>query len=127
MSFFIENRLIHTRRKDIQLNPLFNCIILDIAKSELKSRSNISVIILYRPRNTHSSIFIKDMEAMITILTSENRDINMLGDFNYDTFKTSIYQMNNTDSENFTNIIAGFNMYKLIHKPTRIRPLLLQY
>ena len=46
----------------------------------------------------------------------------MLGDFNYDTFKTSIYQMNSTDSENFTNILAGFNMVKLIHKPTSIRP-----
>ena len=23
------------------------------------------------------------------------------------------------DSEHFTNILAGFNMYKLIHKPTR--------
>ena len=45
----------------------------------------------------------------------------MLGDFNYDTFKKSIYQMNSTDSENFTNILAGFNMHKRIHKPTRIR------
>ena len=68
------------------------------------------------------NIFNRDMEAMITTLTSENREIYMLGDFNYDTFKTSIYQMNSIDSENFTNILAGFNMYKLIHKPTRIRP-----
>ena len=52
----------------------------------------------------------------------KNREIYMLGDFNHDTFKTSIYQMNSTDSENFTNILAGFNMYKLIHKPTRIMP-----
>ena len=38
----------------------------------------------------------------------ENREIYMIGDFNYDTFKTSLYQMNSTDSENFTNILAGF-------------------
>ena len=71
---------------------------------------------------TDSSIFIRDMEAMITTLTSENREIYILGDFNYDTFKTSIYQMNSTDSENFTNILVRFNMYKLIHKRTRISP-----
>ena len=62
------------------------------------------------------------MEKMFTILTSENRDIFMIGDFNYDTFKTSIYQFNSIDSENFTNILAGFNMFQLIHKPTRIKP-----
>ena len=118
VSFFIENRLIYTRRKYIQLNPIFNYIIIDIDKSELNSRRNISVILVYIPLNTDSSIFIRDMKAMITTLTSENRKIYMLGDFNYDTFKTSIYQMNSTDSENFTNILAGFNMYKLIHKPT---------
>ena len=65
-------------------------------------------------------MFMKDMEEMYTILTSENIDIFMIGDFNYDTFKNSIYQLNSMDTENFTNILAGFNMYKLIHKPTRI-------
>ena len=43
----------------------------------------------------------------------------MIGDFNYDTFKNSIYKLKSMDSEQFTNILAGFNMYKLIHKPTR--------
>ena len=62
------------------------------------------------------------MEKMFTILTYENRDIFM-PDFNYDTFITSIYQFNSIDSENFTNILAGFNMFQLIHKPTRIKPL----
>ena len=60
------------------------------------------------------------MEEMFTILTSENRDIFMIGDFNYDTFKNSIYQLKSMDSEHFTNIVAGFYMYKLIHKPIRI-------
>ena len=59
---------------------------------------------------------------MFTIQTSENRYIFMVGDFNYDIFKNYIYQLNSIDSENFTNILAGFNIYKLIHKPTRIKP-----
>ena len=61
------------------------------------------------------------MEKMFTILTSEKRAIFMFGDFNYDTFKTSIYQFNSIDSENFTNNLAGFNMFQLIHKPTQIK------
>ena len=32
------------------------------------------------------------------------------------------YQSNNVNSENFTNALARFNMYKLIYKPTRIKP-----
>ena len=40
----------------------------------------------------------------------------MIVDFNYDTFKNSIYQLKwSMNSEHFTNILAGFNMYKLIH------------
>ena len=122
VSLFVANSLMYTRRKDIQLNSIFNSIILDMDKSDINSRRNVSVIIVYRPPNTDSTIFIKDMEKMFTILTSENRDIFMIGDFNYDTFKTSIYQFNSIDSENFTNILAGFNMFQLIHKPTRIKP-----
>ena len=97
---------------------LINIVIIDIDKSEVNSRRNISVIILYRPPNTDSTIF---MEEMFSILTSENRDIFMIGDFNYDTFENSIYQLKSMDSEHFINILAGFNMYKPIHKPTRIK------
>ena len=122
MSLFIAKSLMYTRRSDIHINPIFNIVIIDIDKSEVNSRRNISVIILYRPPNTDSTIFMKDMEEMFTILTSENRDIFMIGDFNYDTFKNSIYQLKSMDSEHFTNILAGFNMYKLIHKPTIIKP-----
>ena len=32
------------------------------------------------------------------------------------------YQFNSIDSENFTNILAGVNMFQLIHTPTRIKP-----
>ena len=78
VSLFIANSLMYTRRSDIHINPIFNIVIIDIDKSEVNSRRNISVIILYRPPNTDSTIFMKDMEEMFTILTSENRDIFMI-------------------------------------------------
>ena len=110
VSLIVANSLMYTRRKVIQLNSIFNSIILDIDKSDINSRRNVSVIIVDSPPNIDSTIFIKDMEKMFTILASENRDIFMIGDFNYDTFKTSIYQFNSIDSENFTNMLAGLNM-----------------
>ena len=46
----------------------------------------------------------------------------MIGDFNYDTFKTPSFKPMNIESEIFTNRLAEFNMYKLVHKPTREKP-----
>ena len=39
-----------------------------------------------------------------------------------DTFKSSFFKTNKADAENCTNILTGFNLFKLIHKPTRIKP-----
>ena len=78
MSLLIANSLMYTRRSDIHINPIFNIVIIVIDKSEVNSRINISVITLYRPPNTDSTIFMKDMEEMFTILTSEDRDIFMI-------------------------------------------------
>ena len=122
VSRFIADSLIFTRRNDIKFNSIFNSIIIDIDKTELNSKRNVSIIIIYRPPNTESLLFINELDRILTALNKENRDIFLIGDFNYDTYKSSIYQSNNVNSENFTNALARFNMYKLIYKPTRIKP-----
>ena len=75
ISFFISIKLMYSRRNDIQFNPLFNSIIIDIERSELRSTRHMSVILVYRPPNTDSSIFINDLGRILTKLASENRDI----------------------------------------------------
>ena len=45
-----------------------------------------------------------------------------MGDFNLDTFKSTPFKTNKVDAFNCTNILTGFNLFKLIHKPTRINP-----
>ena len=122
VSFCISNRLMYSRRNYIQFNPLFKGIIIDIERSELNSIRIISIILVYRPPNTDSNIFINDFEIILSKLDSKNIFIFMIGDFNYDKFKTSSFQSINIESETFTNRLADFNMYKLIHKPTRINP-----
>ena len=78
----------YSRRNDIQFNPLFNSIIIDIERSEqLRSTRHMSVILVYRPPNADSSIFINDLERILTKLASENRDIFIvLGQFGNLTF-----------------------------------------
>ena len=79
----------YSRRNDIQFNSLLNGIIIDIERSKLISIRIISIILVYRPPNTDRSIFINDLERILSKLDSANRDIFMIGDLNYDTFKTS--------------------------------------
>ena len=72
----------YSRRSDIHFNPVLNSIIIDIERSELRSTRHMSVILVYRPPNTDSSIFINDIEKILSKLDSENRDIFMIGDIN---------------------------------------------
>ena len=89
----------------------------------MTSTRHISVILVYKPPNIDSSIFINDLERILTKLDYENIDIlTMIGDFNYDTFETSSFESINIESESFTNRLAEFNMHRLIHKPTRVKP-----
>ena len=46
----------------------------------------------------------------------------LLGDFNLDTLKIAPFKTNKVHGENFTNILTGFDLFKLVHKPTRIKP-----
>ena len=98
VSFFISNKLMYSSSSDIQFNPVFNSIIIDIERSEITSIRHMSVILVYRPPNTDSSIFINDIEKILSKLDSENRDIFMIGDFNYDIFKTSSFKPMNIES-----------------------------
>ena len=45
-----------------------------VDKCELDVMRNVSVIIVYRPPNTDSSLFINELERILTMLKSENRD-----------------------------------------------------
>ena len=120
--FFIADSLTYTHRNYIHFNSVFTSITIDIDKCELDAMRYVSLIIVCRPPNTNSSLLINELERILTMLKSENRDIFLIGDFNYDTFKSRLYQSKHIEAENFTNILSEFNVYKLIHKPTRIKP-----
>ena len=96
---------------------------VDIEKREINGQSNITLILVYRPPNTDSSLFLDVLGRNISILSAENRHIFLFGEFNLDTCKSTPFKTNKVDAENFTNILTtGFNLFKLIHKPTRIKP-----
>ena len=72
VSLFIADSLIFTRRNDIKFNSIFNSIIIDIDKTELNSKRNVSIIIIYRPPNTESILFINELDRILTALNKEN-------------------------------------------------------
>ena len=45
----------------------------------------------------------------------EKRHVFLFGDFNLNTFKSTPFKNNKVDAENCTNILTGFNLFKLIH------------
>ena len=49
------------------------------------------------------------------MLKSENRDIFLIADFNYDTFKSRLYQSKNIEAENSTDILSEFNLIYTYH------------
>ena len=88
----------------------------------MTSTRHMSVILVYRPPNIDSLFFINHPEKVLTKLDYENREIFMIGVFNYDTFKTSSFKSSsfksmNNESESFTNRLAEFNIHTLVHKP----------
>ena len=122
VSPFLTSNIIYSRRNDIIFNSEINSVTVDIEKREMKGQSNILLILVYRPPNTDCSLFFDDLERNISILSTANRHIFLLGDYNLDTFKNTPFKTNKVDAENFTNILTGFNLFKLIHNPTRIKP-----
>ena len=122
VSLFLSSNIMYKRRDDIQFNSLFNSVTVDIQKKELYCCKDVTVIAVYRPPNTNSLLFFEDLERILKLLSFERKYIFLIGDFNYDTFKSTQSTSNNIDVENFSNILSEFNLYKLIHKPTRIKP-----
>ena len=117
----LTNNIVYSHMHYIILNSRINSVTVDIEKREINGQSNISLILVYTPPNTDCSLFFDDLEGNISILSAENGHIFLLGDFNLDTFKSTLFKTNKVDAENFTNILTGFNFFKLIHKPTRIK------
>ena len=66
VSLFIAANLMYTRRNDIHFNSVFNSITIE--KCEVDAMRNVSVIIVYRPPNTDSSLFINEQEIILTML-----------------------------------------------------------
>ena len=68
VSLFIADSLTYTRRNNIYFNSVFNSITIDIDKCELDAMQKVSVIIVYRPPNTDSSLFMNELERILTML-----------------------------------------------------------
>ena len=106
---FIHNTISFSERSDLLDD------IIEAAWIELTLKSTQIIIgCMYRPPNSDCNYFNKMLDIFGKI-TSEDKDLVILGDFNYD-YKTDIIS-----SENPLNMIENlFSLTQMIHKPTRV-------
>ena len=83
--------------------------------AEINGQSNISLILAYRPPNTDCSLFLMIWKEIFQFIFREQAHI-YIRDFNLDAFKSTPFKPNKVDAKIFTNILTGFNLFKLIHK-----------
>ena len=91
---FIHNIINYLCQDDIKL--VLECIdvlAIEIPKDELNTKSNIIIICLYRPSSIQAKLFIDKFTELLQFLSSENKYIFILGDFNVDTSSAMINQI----------------------------------
>ena len=69
----------------------------------------------YRPPNSNHEV-LKLIENLIKNLDNEEKEIVILGDFNYDLLNRSVTH----NSDNFLEILNLYQLHQLINEPTRI-------
>ena len=110
---YIRNDIKYKLRPDLcRANTNFESCFIEIEND--KSR-NIIVGVIYR---AHTSIdcFNADIDDILQILTKENKNHYLLGDFNIDLLKDETHR----PTSDFLDLIYSYHLVPTILKPTRI-------
>ena len=75
---------------------------------------NKIVGVIYRPPNYAADIFLNHLDEFLTLITRENKDVYLMGDFNIDMAKTD------TIALKLLNTFMSFAFHSHVQNPTRI-------
>ena len=109
---YVSEKLKYKLRTDLcQANSSYESCFVEI---ESKNK-NVIVGVVYR---SHTSIddFIRDIEPIYSKITSENKSIYVMGDFNIDLLKTDSHR----PTHEYVEFIYNYAMLPTVYKPTRI-------
>ena len=110
VAFYIHEHLNFKIRSDISFKE---CETLFIEIENIKDK-NIIVGLIYRPPNSHVDLFYEDIEHFFDILSQENKQLYLMGDFDIDLLSE------NNNHDVFLNLVYSNACYPHINKPTRI-------
>lgn len=114
VSVFVRNSIVCEVLDDFKLSlEYIECIFLKITISSC----NYLVIVVYRPPNSSSSLFLdKISELLSSVVIGDYREVFVTGDFNYNT----LHQDEGDDSQQFLNVMHSFSLLPIITRPTRV-------
>ncbi len=108
------NAVIKSKKKSNLLGKEVNSVFIEIDKTSTSSKHNIILGCIYRPPSFPMKDFNVLLNEMLDKVEHENKYMYILGDFNCNT------NLHTPVTEEFKNIFAGYHLYPLINKPTRI-------
>ena len=113
VALYIKEALDSTFRDNLSgPKPGYESIFVEIAGRNKK----VVVGCVYRAPNYDSTSFMENFELQLQILNRENKDVNIMGDFNL-----NLLNYDNDDKVTFfVDLMNSCGLFSLITKPTRI-------
>ena len=111
VAFYLNDKLKFKIRNDISIRDT-ETLFIEILN---KQNKNIIVGLIYRPPSNPLDPFFDDLDAYIHILSTENKHIYLMGDFNIDLLSTT-----QTHGQRLKNLLYTYALHPHIDKPTRI-------
>lgn len=114
VGIYIKHGIEYDIREDliIRNHNEVQAITIEIIK---ESNKNTLITVIYKPPDINLEAFNQELSQFLGILTKENKDIFLMGDFNINLLNT-----NHTGTNNFLNTLYSFNLYPTIFRPTRV-------
>jgi hypothetical protein len=117
VSIFINNKIQYSLRKDISsIQKHIELVYVEIDRHSVKSDRNIIIGCVYRPPKESVVDFNESLKSTLDSLSSENKHIYLVGDFNINLLNVD----NHIPSSDFIEMLFSNSFLPTINKPTRI-------
>ena len=91
-------------------------LFIEITKENFNSTKNIIIGIIYRPPGTNLETYLLLLNDMLAKMTSDNKNIYIMGDFNINILNSDSHVL----TSQFVETMYSKSLFPLINKPTRI-------
>ena len=111
VAIYIRNDIRFKLRSDLQIENT-EYIFIEILNNNAK---NAIVGVIYRPPSRNVDIFLDKLGSCLDIITQENKDVYLMGDFNINLLKSD-----SNSTLTFTSLLSSYTFHPHVSNPTRI-------